>query len=169
MLLTDTGTAMSLITAMDDTPFVKWDLPWTGPVSIEHGRDASVALKQTAAELLDNETLVGRQVADAHAQRVVLSSGVRFVRPTFGTGCRIPTPGADFDRPHCPSDEPLGHRDLHMDARHERGAASMRCRYDGCQPGAAGCIGVLEQLIPIAFGIGVAYVGRALVPGPRRR
>ena len=77
LLLTDTGTAMSLIAAMDDTPFVKWDLAWAGPVSIEQGRDASVALKQSADELLNNESLVGRQVADAHAQRVVLSSGVR--------------------------------------------------------------------------------------------
>ena len=40
LLLADTGTAMSLIAAMDDTPFVKWDLAWAGPVSIEQGRDA---------------------------------------------------------------------------------------------------------------------------------
>jgi hypothetical protein len=165
LLLTDTGTAMSLISAMDDTPFVKWDLAWSGPVSIEQGRDASVGLKQTSDELLNSESLVGRQVADAHAQRVVLSSGV----PTF---VQRSEQAAATLHPVLVSIAltaqvmsvlviaiciwMLGR------ARRREHALSMTM---GTNPVRLGALGSLEQLIPIVAGIGVAYAVVRWFPG----
>ena len=77
LLITDNTTAISLMVAMGDTPFVKWDLSWTGPVSLEQGREAAKAVTDTRRLLADSESLVGRQVAQADGDPVVLSSGVR--------------------------------------------------------------------------------------------
>ncbi len=77
MLITDNATAISLMVAMGDTPFVKWDMAWTGPVTLKQGRDAAKALTDTRKLLANSESLVGRQVALADGDPVVLSSGVR--------------------------------------------------------------------------------------------
>ncbi len=77
LLITDTATAISLMIAMGDTPFVKWDLSWTGPVSLEQGRAAAKAMTDTRRLLFDSRSLVGSQVARADGDPVVLSSGVR--------------------------------------------------------------------------------------------
>jgi hypothetical protein len=72
----DTATALKVLDGLGDRSFVKWDLIWDAPVSIEDGRDAAAATRKMASALQDPETTAGRRVAEADAPPVVLSSKV---------------------------------------------------------------------------------------------
>jgi hypothetical protein len=76
LLVTDAATATELIMAMGDTPFVKWDVAWTGPVSLEQGRVAAESTRDLSLRLQNSRSLIGQIVANAEAEPVVLSSGV---------------------------------------------------------------------------------------------
>jgi hypothetical protein len=165
LLLADTDTAMSLIAAMDDTPFVMWDVDWTGPVSMERGRDASVAMKRTQDELLNNESLVGRKVADAHAQQVVLSSGLRtFVERSEQAAAALHPVLVSIAVTAQVMSLLVIAICIWMLCRSRRREHALSLTM-GSNPVRLGVVGALEQLIPIAVGIGVAYSVVRWFPG----
>jgi FtsX-like permease family len=165
LLLADTGTAMSLIAAMDDSPFVRWDMPWTGPVSIEQGRDASAAVKATADELLNTESLVGRQVSDAHAQRVVLSSGVQTFVPRSERAAETLHPVlVSIALTAQVMSLLVIATSIWMLSRARRREHALSLSM-GASPVRLGALAALEQLIPIVAGVGVAYVVVRWYPG----
>ena len=165
LLLADAGTAMSLIAAMDDTAFVRWDLRWTGAASIDRGRDAATAVEQAARALLDTETPATRQVVDAHGQRVMLSSGV----PTF---VQRSSDSAAALRPVVASIAVTGQVMALLvvamsvwvlgRARRREHELSLAA---GASPIRVGATATAGQLVPIVAGVAVAYVAVRWLPG----
>jgi putative ABC transport system permease protein len=165
LLIADNGTAMRLIAAMDDTPFVKWDLRWTGPVALEQGRDVDFAVKRTADELLNNESIVGRKVADAHAQRVVLSTGVHsFVERSEQAAATLhPVLVSIALTAQVMSAMVLAICIWMLTrARRREHALSMSM---GANPFRLGVFAAIEQLVPIIAGVAAAYVVVRWSPG----
>jgi hypothetical protein len=134
-------------------------------VSIERGREASVALKQAASGLLDTESLVGRQVAEAHGQRVVLSSGVpAFVQRSQGAAATLHPVLVSI----AVTAQVMSLLVIAMctwmlgRARQREHALSLSM---GANPARLGALVALEQLVPITVGIDVAYVIVRWFPG----
>ena len=76
LLITDTDTAVPVITGMGDRAFVTWDVPWQVPVTLEQGRVGAAAWRTLDSQLHDSNTHPGQVTAVAHVEPVSLSSGV---------------------------------------------------------------------------------------------
>jgi hypothetical protein len=158
LLLTDTATAMSLMAQMGDTSFVRWDAAWTGPVSIEQGRDAAVALNDATRQLVNHESLVGRQVSAGSGQPVTLSSGVpSFLRRSEQAAAELqPLVSAIAFTAQVMSVMVLAICIwLLTRSRRREQALSLSM---GTHPLRLGVVAAIEQLIPILVGVGAAFV-----------
>ena len=157
LLLADIPTAMSLIAAMGDTTFVKWDVAWTGPVSLEQGRAAAKSLRDVAALLADRQSAVWRQVDVGDGDPVVLSSGVRsFVqRSEEAAGALQPVVSSIALTAQVMSLLVLVIcMWLLTRGRRREHALSLSM---GSHPLRLGLLAALEQLIPITVGVAAAY------------
>src|SRR4029079_94522 len=76
LLITDTDTAVPVITGMGDRAFVTWDAPWRVPVTLEQGRVGAAAWRTLDSQLHDSNTHPGQVTAVAHVQTGSLLSGV---------------------------------------------------------------------------------------------
>jgi len=76
LLITDTATAVPLISAIGDRAFVQWDAPWDVPTTLRQGRIGAAAWRTLDAQLHDSNSHPGQVTAVAHVEPVTLSSGV---------------------------------------------------------------------------------------------
>jgi hypothetical protein len=165
LLLTDAGTAMSLLADIGDTTFVAWDLAWYGPVSLEQGRTVAEATKQLGAQLSNSGSLVGQRIANAGADKVVLSSGV-------GSFVVRAEEAADALEPVVSSIALTGQVmsvmvlvfcvwALSRSRRREHGLSLSM----GMHPARLGIVALVEQIVPIVVGVASAYVIVRWIPG----
>src|SRR3954447_9736961 len=76
LLITDTDTAVPVITGMGDRSFVVWDAPWRASINLEQARIGAAAWRTLNNQLHDNNTHPGQVTAVAHVEPVTLSSSV---------------------------------------------------------------------------------------------
>ena len=165
LLLTDAGSAMTLIAAMGDTPFVTWDLTWRGPVSLEQGRAAAEATRALGLELQNSRSLIGRAVASVEAEPVVLSSGVgAFVLRSDQAAAELePVVSSIALTAQVMSVMVLAFCVWTLTRRRQREHSLSLSM--GMHPIRLGFIGVVEQLAAIVAGIAAAYIVVRWSPG----
>ncbi|MEZ5259009.1 MAG: hypothetical protein R2705_19650, partial [Ilumatobacteraceae bacterium] len=80
LVLMSAPDAMALTDELSGTLFTTWDLPWTGPASLEQGRRAAPSLDRANSLLADRSSTVGRRLVEADARAISIQSAAgRFV------------------------------------------------------------------------------------------
>jgi hypothetical protein len=157
LIITDVSTAVDLIRSMDDEPFVVWDVPWVGEVTLEQGRVAAAATRTLDARLHDANSLIGRVTSRAEVAPVTMSTGVGGLvdRAEAAAEELAPLVSSIGLAAQVIAGTVLGAL-LWLVARGRRveHAASLRL---GMHPVRLGITGAIEQSVPLLVGCGAAY------------
>jgi ABC-type lipoprotein release transport system permease subunit len=157
LLLGDTGTVMRVLAAMDDIPFVTWDVSWTGSVSIENGRDAAAALEGASKQFRDTSSAIGLEVSQAHGQPVILSSGVGpFLQRSEQAAAELEPVVSSISVSAQVMTVMVLAICVWLLTRSRRREHALSVSM-GAHPMRLGATAAIEQLVPVVLGIGAAY------------